>query len=120
MPSTSEAGVEWTVKQKLKLDHEVLDLEYDDKGGKLFVLAPGEVLVYSDGGTKLSSRIPVGKKYNRLDYKPASNVLVLASTRAGDVELLQLTNIHEFSLDGLPAKGPARAPVTIVVFSDYQ
>ena len=114
------ADVEWTTKRKLDLGVKPLDSALSADGQKLFILAPGEVLVYSIPQGKVTSRIPVGKGFDRITFSPLDNSLMLTSSSKKALEVVQLEFIQDIDVSGLPFKGPENARVTIAVFSDYQ
>lgn len=114
------AGVEWTLKKQLAVDAAPLDVALSADGRWMFVLAPGEVLIYTTADDKIVNRIPVDKAFDKLSYSAADNTLLVASRSGKAVKLIQLESVYKFSLDGLAFKGPENAPVTIEVFSDYQ
>jgi hypothetical protein len=55
-----------------------------------------------------------------LSYSPKENALILTSSAVKKIQVLKLETVHEIDTSGLPSKGPENAPVTIVVFSDFQ
>ncbi len=114
------ADVEWTLKKQLAMDSSPLDIALSTDGQWMFVLASGEVLIYSTADDKVINRIPVDESFDKLSYSAADNTLLVASRAGKTVKLVQLDTVYKFSLDGLPFIGPENAPVTITVFSDYQ
>ena len=120
VPQPFPADVEWTIKKQLNLEASPLDISTSAGGRWIFILAPGEVLVYSVSEDKVVTRIPVDKAFDRLRHAAKSNTLVLSSKSEKTVKIIQLELIHKFDLSGLPFKGPENAPVTMAVFGDYQ
>ena len=110
----------WTVKTELNLKAPPLDVSESIDGAWLFILTPGEILLYSIPEDAVKHRIPVGKGFDRLIYSPRSNSLILTSSFEKAVKVIQLETIHKIDISGLPFQGPEHAPVTIAVFSDYQ
>ena len=116
----SSADLEWTVRKELNLKAPPLDISPSMDGQWIFILTPGEVLVYSITQDRLLKRIPVDEGFDRLMYSPRDNSLILTSRSERTLKIIQLEPIHEFDISGLPFKGPEHAPITIAVFSDYQ
>jgi len=120
MPQHVHAGVEWTVTKQVSLDAEPLDVASSADGKLIFVLVPGEVLIYTISKNKITNHIPVDKVFNRLRYTASTNTLVLTSSSARTLKIIKLEWIYSMSVSGLPFRGPVDAPVTVAVFSDYQ
>ena len=120
VPRLFAADVEWTIKKQLHLKASPLDVSTSIDGQWIFILAQGEVLVYSIREDKVVNRIPVDKGFDRLTHSPTNNMLVLSSRSGKTVKIIQLEVIHNIALTGLPFKGSEHAPVTMAVFGDYQ
>lgn len=112
--------VDWTLKKQLNIEAIPLDIALSTDGQWIFVLASGEVLIYSTAENKIINRIPVDKSFDKLSFSPVNNTLLVASRSGKAVKLIQLDKVYRFSMSGLPFKGPEKAAVTISVFSDYQ
>jgi len=120
VPLLLPADVEWTIKKQLNLKASPLDISTSIDGQWIFILAQGEVLVYSIPEDKVVNRIPVDKGFDRLTHSPKNNTLVLSSRSGKTVKIIQLELIHNIALTGLPFKGPEHARVTMAVFGDYE
>ena len=114
------ADLELTERKQLKLDVSPLDTAASADGQWLFILTPGEIIVYSAFEDKISKGIPIDKGFDRLTYSAKTNSLILSSRSEKAVKIIQLELIHQFDISGLPLKGPENAPVTVAVFGDYQ
>jgi hypothetical protein len=114
------ADVDWTEKTELNLEASPLDVAASSDGEWLFVLTPGQVLVYSAPENKLLKRIPVDEQFDRLTHSARDNTLVLSSSSGRNLKFIELELVHEFDVSGLPLKGPENAVVTVAVFGDYQ
>lgn len=121
--STSQiahADVDWTVIKQINLSSQPLDIAVSVDGKLIFILAPGEILVYSISEDKVTNRIPIDKDFDRITYSEKNNTLILTSSSSKTLKIIQGEGIHKIDLFGLPFKGPVDAPVTIAVFDDYQ
>ena len=114
------ADLELTERKQLKLDVSPLDTATSADGQWLFILTPGEIIIYSAFDDKISKGIPIDKGFDRLTYSAKTNSLILSSRSEKAVKIIQLELIHQFDNSGLPLKGPENAPVTVAVFGDYQ
>ena len=120
VPDFIYADIDTTVIKQTNLDVQPLDIATSDDGKLIFVLAQGEVLVYSIGEGKVTNRITIDKDFDKVTYADKNNVLILTSSSSKTLKIIQVDFIHNIALDGLPIKGPSDAAVTIAVFDDYQ
>lgn len=118
--SIGYAEVSWTIKKQLNIETSPMDISSSDDGQLLFVLTSGEILVYSVAEDKIIGRISIDKSVDRLQYVAKDNSLILSSNATKKLTFIQLDISQKIDIYGSPFKGPENAPVTIVVFSDYQ
>jgi hypothetical protein len=112
--------LDWTIKKQLDLKGPTLDVSESKDGQWLFILTPGEILVYSAPEGRVINRIPVGKAFDRLIHFASNNTLILTSRSESTLKIIQLETIYTFDVSGLPFLGPEHAPVTLAVFGDYE
>jgi hypothetical protein len=120
LPQLLAANVEWTPQNPLEIGASTLDIATSLDGRWIFVLVPGEILVYSVSDKKVVNRIPVDKAFDKLTHSPRTNTLILGSGTEKTLKIIGLEVIQNIVIAGLPVKGPQGAPVTIAVFGDYQ
>jgi protein-disulfide isomerase len=114
------AEVEWRVEKELKLDAAPVDLATSASGQWLFVLtAGGKVAVFSSQGD-LNDEFEVAPGVDGLATGPQEEILYLTNSKAGSVQIVLVDFIRDINVAGSPLKGPADAPVSIVVFTDFQ
>lgn len=119
MAGTSWAKVDWEVQKNLDLHGKPLDMATTPNGSQIFVLLKGgKILVCSPGG-EISERIKVDPEAERIEISPAGDHLYIG-TRKGKLLLVSLDFISDINTSGAPVRGPANAPVQIIVFSDFQ
>lgn len=114
------AEIDLTLIKQTNLDVQPLDVATSTDGETIYVLARGEILVYSIDEDKVSNRIPIDKDFDKLTYAAKDNVLILTSSSSKTLKIIQVDFIYNITIDGLPFKGPSDAAVTIAVFDDYQ
>ncbi len=120
VPQLVHADIEWTFGKQHNLDVAPLDTASSADGQWIYILTPGEIVVYSLPDDKMISRIPVDKNFDRISYSAQTNTLIVSSSAGKTFKLIQLEVSQKFAVEGLPFKGPEKALVTIAVFSDYQ
>ena len=120
VPQFIYAEIDTTLIKQTNLDVQPLDIAASADGKMIYVLARGEILLYSIDEGKVSNRIPIDKDFDKLTYAAKDNVLILTSSSSKTLKIIQVDFIYNIALDGLPFKGPANARVTIAVFDDYQ
>jgi len=118
--ASSHAEVEMTIARTLTLEETPLDTAMSAGGKYIFVLTDkGKVLVYTPDG-KLSDTIPVDKSVDSIEAGPREEILLLVSSKKKTVQVAVLEFVQEINVAGSPFKGAADAPVTIVLFTDFQ
>jgi hypothetical protein len=113
-------GVDTTLLKQLAIDKPPLDVETSTDGKLMFVLVPGEVLIYSDLGGQPINRIAVDNSFDSMAFAEKLDLLILSSNSNQKVDMMRIDLISEVITDGSPYRGKADAPVTIAVFDDYQ
>jgi hypothetical protein len=120
LATNSPALVEWNIYEILKTDVPPVDVAISKNGKWIFVLtAAGDILIHTPEG-KLQDTVGVGKHIDQIEVGPREDLLLLKSQKKQTVEILILDFIRNISTSGSPYKGPADAPVTISVFSDFE
>ena len=119
-PHVVQATLEWKVIKDLDLKTTPLDVTPSADGKWLFILTPGEILVYSFQEEKITDRIPVGKDFDRIASLPRANMVTISSSAKKALQIILLEAVYNIDVTGLPFKGPLDAAVTVIVFDDYQ
>jgi hypothetical protein len=117
---TAQASLEWKVLKDLDLKASPLDVAPSADGQWLYILTPGEILVYSMQEGRITDPIPVGKEFDRIAALPRANGLTLSSSANKTIQIIMLEHVIAIDVSGLPFKGPRDAPVVVAVFDDYQ
>jgi protein-disulfide isomerase len=112
---------DWEVRRSFDLqDATPLDVELSARGKWVFVLTDkGEILVYAGSG-KLKDRILVGTSIDGIEPGPVDDVLLISSREKKTLEAITVDLAQTINITDSPFKGPAEAPVTVVVYTDFQ
>ena len=117
-PALSE--VDWQIQQTLNLQDDPVDMVLSRGGSYLYVLTDdGVVHVYSSSGD-LKGSMQVGKDAGSLAAGPSDDIIFVNNKKDKSIKRILVDFIYDFDLKDSPFKGSADAPVTIVVFSDFQ
>jgi hypothetical protein len=119
-PVVIPAQVEWTISGQIDLKAPTLAMCASADGKWLYILSAGEVAIYSFAEERIVNRIAVDKVFDRMTYVKEKNFIVVTSRSGNQLQIIQLEVVYQFDNSGLPYQGSKRAPITIVVFSDYQ
>jgi hypothetical protein len=120
LPRVAWADMEWKIIKSLDLKTTPLDVTPSVDGKWLFILTPGEILLYSLPEGKITERIPIDKEFDRITSLPKADMLTVSSSTKKTLQIMLFVAIYKIDLVGLPFKGPSDAAVTLVVFDDYQ
>lgn len=115
-----DAKTEWQVLQNLSLEESPIDLVVSEDKRQVYVLTDGGRLLIYDLNGQLNDRIDVGGEVKQIRPGPREDILYLISPGAKSVRMISITSIQEIDIKGAPFKGPENAPVTVVLFSDFQ
>lgn len=120
MVKDGRAEMDWQVRNTLQVNKNIVDLAVSSNGRYFYVLTnDGKVTVYNGIGQKQGS-IDVGKSVTHIGVSPDGSLLYLANGKAKTVKIAEVSYIAHIDITGSPFKGPANAPVTIVLYSDFQ
>ena len=119
-PQAVRADLEWKVIKDLDLNATPLDVTPSADGKWLFILTPGEILVYSFPEGRITDRIPVDKDFDRIASLPRADMVTISSSTKKTLQIIHLETVYKIDVMGSPFKGPQDAMVTIAVFTDYQ
>ncbi len=114
------AEIDWQVLSDIDVDAEVRDMAISIDGRWIYILtAANEIRIYSSGG-KFKGAMPIDPGYHQIQAGPREDILLVANKHRKRVQLVSVNPVNQFDLDHAPIKGPADAPVTITVFSDFE
>jgi hypothetical protein len=114
------AKVDLIPLEQTNLGVKPLDVAASPDGKLVFVLAPGEIVVYSIPEKAVTNRIRLTGSFDRVTYSANADTLILSSSTSGALKTIKVEPVFPIDISNHPFEGPANAPVTLVVFDDYQ
>ena len=116
----AHAAVEWHPDKEISLPGHPLDLTISTDGRRTFVLLEEGKIAILDQEGKLEDLLETGIKAKHLELSRDGSQLLLIDQSTSTLQTISLDYIYDIPIQGSPFKGPENAPVTIVVFSDFQ
>jgi protein-disulfide isomerase len=102
------------------LGKQPLDVAQSVSDGRLFVLLEGdEVQIFSADG-QAQDRFKVGAGTTSLEVSPDGQRLYLGNSKSNELQVLALSYVQQLPVGNSAVKGDANAPVTIILFDDFQ
>ena len=113
-------ALNWTVQANWSLPAKPLDLVHSLDNKKVFILtADSKVLIFTADGRKLGE-MPVEADTVAIDIAPRGEMLYLINGRTNSFTAMDIGFSQQIDITGAPVRGKADAPVTLVVFSDFE
>lgn len=118
--SGMDKKVEWKVQQSWPLPAKPLSMVHSLDGKYLYVLNDKQqVQIFTTQG-QLQGAIPVEKGVSQIDIAPQGELLYLIDGSAQTFTTVAVSFIADIDTTGAPFKGPADAPVTLTLFTDFE
>lgn len=118
--ASPSSNLKWQVQAQYQLPATPVDLVHSLDGKYVFILTDQhKVLIYSSQGT-LEGSVPVDAGVNAIDIAPRAEMLYLINGEKQTFSALSVSFIRDINAARSPFLGPADAPVTIVLFTDFE
>lgn len=112
--------LEWSQQENWQVDGKSVDMVRSLDGKYTFILnEQHQVLVYDQMGA-IQGRIPVAAGVNAIDIAPQGESLYLIDKDTSSFTALSVDFVLDIDTVGSPMRGAADAPVSMVVFTDFQ
>lgn len=116
----TSTNLEWKVQHQWNLPESPRDIVHSLDGKYVFILTQEHnVLIYTPEG-KLEGSVPVEEGVTAIDIAPRAEMLYLIDGKKNTFSILSIDFIRDINISGSPVKGPADAPITIVLFTDFE
>jgi protein-disulfide isomerase len=118
--AVSAPAADLEVYQNLSPGQPPVDVAVSRNGKWVYVLSEsGTIFVYTPAG-ELKDQVVLESKADRIEAGLRDDLVYVSSRSDGSVKMVRIDLVQEIPIAGAPFKGPADAPVTIVVFTDFQ
>lgn len=118
--SGKDDKIEWQVQANWQIDGQPKDIVHSLDGKLVYILDNQQRVLVYDAQGNLQGRIPVGQGVTAIDIAPKGEALYLIDEEANSFTSVALSFVHDIDITGSPFKGNADAPVTLVVFTDFE
>ncbi|MFO7761449.1 MAG: DsbA family protein [Thermodesulfobacteriota bacterium] len=121
---TTQAEISITKSKSFKVNENIIDLASSVDGKYIFVLSRGKIQIFDSEGNK-SGTLKVDPcmtdiAVSGLSAAKIENKIFLSSVKTGMIKEIKYSFIAEIDTEGSPFLGTTDAPVSIVLFSDFQ
>jgi len=112
--------LEWTQQGTWATSGKPLHLVRSLDGKYTFILNDQQQIVVHDQSGAIQGKIPVAKGVTAIDISPQGEFLYLIDQDAAAFTAIAIDFVIAIDTAGSPVKGDAAAPVSIVLFTDFQ
>lgn len=118
--SGQDNRIEWNVLQKWPTVGKTLDMVHSLDGKFVYILNDKQVVQVFNNQGQLQGSIPVEEGVSAIDIAPQGEMLYLINNKEQIFSSIAVSFIVDVDITGSPFKGPADAPVTIALFTDFE
>ena len=113
-------AIDWSVQTSWNIPVKPRDMVQSLDNKKVFILGDdAKVYIYTPQG-KLQGTIPVDAGVMAIDIAPRGEMLYLLDSDKARYTAISVSLVKQIDITGAPFLGNPEAPVTMVVFSDFQ
>ena len=122
--ASAQAKIAWEVINTFQAETPTLDIATSFDGKYIFILSPGKVQIVSAQGN-IEDTLEVDPAMSNIwvtgfDRAGIDNKITLSSKETGEVQQISYNFIVSINTQGSPFLGSGSAPVSLVIFSDFQ
>lgn len=119
-PQAPPSKIDLNVDKSWKLPAKPLDIAYTLDGKRVFILTDQQSILVYDNQGQLTGSIPVDKGVSAIDIAPRGEKLFLINQQNNSFTDMTVDFVADINIAGSPVLGLATAPVTIVLFTDFE
>lgn len=116
----TSGDLNWSVLATWTIPAKPLDIAQSLDNKKVFILgADAKVHIFTPDGKKLGD-LPVDANTTAIDIAPRGEMLYLIDGKSNSYTAIDISFNQKIDITGSPEQGKADAPVTLIVFSDFE
>lgn len=118
--NNSAGELNWSVQASWPVPAKPLDLAQSLDNKKVFILAAdAKVYIFSPDGVQLGA-LPVDPNVTAIDIAARGETLYLINSKTNTYSAIDVSFSQKIDIIGAPVRGKTDAPVTLVLFSDFE
>jgi len=118
--NNSAGDLNWSVQASWSIPAKPLDIAQTLDNKKVFILgADAKVYIFTPDGKQLGV-LPVDPSVNAIDIAARGEMLYLINNKANTYTAIDVSFNQKIDIVGAPVRGKVDAPVTLVLFSDFE
>jgi len=112
--------VEWNVLSQWSTGAKTIDMVHSLDGKFVYILTDKSKVNVFDSKGKLQGSIPVSPTVSAIDIAPQGERLYLVDNTLNQFQAVSVSFVHNIDVKDSPFEGPADAPVTLTLFTDFE
>lgn len=112
--------VEWNVISQWSTGAKTIDMVHSLDGKFVYLLTDKSTVNVFDSKGKLQGSIPVSPTVSAIDIAPQGERLYLVDNTLNQFQSVSVAFVHTIDTKNSPFEGPADAPVTLTLFTDFE
>lgn len=112
--------VQWELVKQWPTGSKTLDMVHSLDGKFVYMLTDKAQVKIFDNTGKLQGAIPVATTVSSIDIAPQGEVLYLTDNTTKQFQAISVAIVHNIDINNSPFEGPANAPVTLILFTDFE
>ena len=118
--NTAAGDLNWSVQASWPIPAKPVDIAQSLDNKKVFILgADSKVYIFTPDGKQLGA-LPVDSGVNAIDIAARGEMLYLVNDKTKTYTAIDVSFNQKIDVIGAPVRGAENAPVTLVLFSDFE